>query len=698
MNSIVQEKLKKEIDIGSSENFLNRELSLLEFNKRVLVQARDKYTPLLERLFFLCIASLNMDEFFEIRVAGLKQQVAFGSLQSGPDNMTPSEQLQNISDAAHEIVEEQYRVMNEDVLPALKKEDIHCLDRNNWNQKQQKWIKDYFNRELLPILSPVGLDPAHPFPQVLNKSLNFIISLEGKDAFGRNSGIAIVQAPRALPRLVQLPQSCSSHQYDFVFLSSIIHHHADDLFPGMTVTGCYQFRITRNSDLLVSEEEVGDLMRALEGKLPSRRFAEAVRLEVPDNCPQEMIDYLTHQFNLQQNDVYQVNGPVNLNRLMAISQIVERPDLKYPPFTPGVHSRLMKNMDIFEAIKKADVLLHHPFQSFNPIIDFIRQAALDPNVLAIKQTLYRTEDDSSIVDALIRAAHEGKEVTVVIELRARFDEEENIELANELQAAGAHVSYGVVGHKTHAKMSLVIRREGRQLKRYVHLSTGNYHAGTARLYTDYGFLTTDMAITDDVQKVFQQLTALGKAGKRKKILQAPFTFHSGMLELIEREANAARNGKPARIIAKMNSLVEPTIIEALYTASQAGVKVDLIVRGICCLRPGIKGISENIQVRSIVGRFLEHSRIFYFHNEGDYEIFLSSGDWMDRNFFRRVETCFPVEEKRMKKKVLKEGLQIYLSDNTQSWQLQSDGSYKKNTPGNAAPKSAQSTLLKLYSS
>ncbi len=439
-------------------------------------------------------------------------------------------------------------------------------------------------------------------------------------------------------------------------------------------------------------------MRALEGKLPSRRFAEAVRLEVPDNCPQEMIDYLTHQFNLQQNDVYQVNGPVNLNRLMAISQIVERPDLKYPPFTPGVHNRLMKNMDIFEAIKKGDILLHHPFQSFNPIIDFIRQAALDPNVLAIKQTLYRTEDDSSIVDALIRAAHEGKEVTVVIELRARFDEEENIELANELQAAGAHVSYGVVGHKTHAKMSLVIRREGRQLKRYVHLGTGNYHAGTARLYTDYGFLTTDMAITDDVQKVFQQLTALGKPGKRKKILQAPFTFHSGMLELIEREANAARNGKPARIIGKMNSLVEPTIIEALYTASQAGVKVDLIVRGICCLRPGIKGISENIQVRSIVGRFLEHSRIFYFHNEGDYEIFLSSGDWMDRNFFRRVETCFPVEEKRMKKKVLKESLQIYLSDNTQSWQLQSDGSYKQNTPGNATPKSAQSKLLELYSS
>jgi len=687
---------EKEIDLKDSSFYINRELSLLEFNRRVLAQARDDSTPLLERLFFLCISSSNMDEFFEIRVAGLKQQVAFGSAQSGPDDMSPSEQLHYISETAHEIVDEQYRVLNDQLLPDLQKEGIHCLDRGKWTQKQQEWIKGFFNRELLPILSPVGLDPAHPFPQVLNKSLNFIISLEGKDAFGRNSGIAIVQAPRALPRLVQLPASCSTHEYDFVFLSSIIHAHAGDLFPGMNVTGCYQFRITRNSDLLVSEEEVGDLMRALEGKLPSRRFAEAVRLEVPDNCPQEMIDYLTHQFNLKHNDIYQVNGPVNLNRLMAISSVVENKSLKFPPFVPGVHSRVMKNMDIFEAIKKGDILLHHPYQSFNTVVDFVRQAAVDPNVLAIKQTLYRTEDDSSIVDALIKAAHEGKEVTVVIELRARFDEEENIELANELQSAGAHVSYGVVGHKTHAKMSLVIRREGRHLKRYVHLGTGNYHAGTARQYTDYSFLTNDLAITDDVQKVFQQLTALGKAGKRKKVLQAPFTFHKGMLELIEREEAFARDGKPARIIAKMNSLVEPTIIQSLYRASQAGVKIDLIVRGICCLRPGIKDVSDNIHVRSIVGRFLEHSRIFYFHNDGEFDIFLSSGDWMDRNFFRRVETCFPVEEKRMQKKLLKEGLQLYLSDNSQAWILQTDGSYKQVTPGNANPRSAQNTLLETY--
>jgi polyphosphate kinase len=696
MTTVAKKKARVRIDLDSPEHFINRKLSLLEFNRRVLAQAKVKSTPLLERLFFLCIASSNIDEFFEIRVAGLKQQVAFGSVQSGPDNMSPSEQLRKIRAVAHEIVEEQYSVLNEHILPGLKKEGIHCLDRNHWNQTQQKWIKSYFNRELLPILSPVGLDPAHPFPQVLNKSLNFIISLEGKDAFGRNSGIAIVQAPRALQRLVQLPQSCSNHAYDFVFLSSIIHNHAGDLFPGMKVTGCYQFRITRNSDLLVSEEDVGDLMRTLEGKLPSRRFAEAVRLEVHDNCPQEMIDYLTHHFKLQQNDVYQVNGPVNLNRLMEISQKVKRPDLKYPAFTPSVQSRLLKTKDIFKSIKKGDILLHHPYQSFNTVIDFVHQAALDPSVLAIKQTLYRTEDDSSIVDALIKAAQKGKEVTVVIELRARFDEEENIELANELQSAGAHVSYGVVGHKTHAKMSLAIRREGRLLKRYVHLGTGNYHAGTARQYTDYSFLTSDHSITDDVQKVFQQLTALGKPGKRKKILQAPFTFHKGMLELIEREIEFARKRKPARIIAKMNSLVEPTIIEALYRASQAGVKIDLIVRGICCLRPGIKGVSENIQVRSIVGRFLEHTRIFYFHNEGDYDIFLSSGDWMDRNFFRRVETCFPVEEKRMKKKLFKEGLQLHLSDNTQAWILQTDGSYKQSVPGNAKPRCAQTTLLKAH--
>ena len=683
-------------NLRNPDFYLNRELSLLEFNRRVLAQSTDKKIPLLERLFFLCISSSNMDEFFEIRVAGLKQQVSFGSAQRGPDGLSPSEQLSRISEVAHGIVQEQYRVLNEQILPNLAKEGIHFLLSNKWNAKQSDWIKAYFNRELLPMLSPVGLDPAHPFPQVLNKSLNFIISLEGKDAFGRNSGIAIVQAPRALPRLVQLPQSCASHAHDFVYLSSIMYKHTSDLFPGMKVTGCYQFRVTRNADLTVQEEEASDLLEAIEGQLGTRRFASAVRLEVQVDCPQEMIDFLLQKFNLRMNDVYQVNGPVNLNRMMAIQSMIQRPELKYPAFTPAVNKRVSKSQNIFEVIKKGDLLLHHPFQSFTTVVDLIRQATRDPDVLVIKQTLYRTGDDSSVVDALIEAAHEGKEVTVVIELRARFDEEENIELATELQEAGVHVSYGVVGHKTHAKMLLVVRREGRQLKRYVHLGTGNYHAGTARLYTDYGLITSDTALTEDVLKVFQQLTAMGKPGKLKKILQAPFTLHKSMLDLINREAENAAGGKPARIIAKMNALVEPSIIEALYRASQAGVRIDLIVRGICCLRPGIRGVSDNIHVRSIVGRFLEHSRIYYFHSGGEEKLFLSSADWMDRNFFRRVETCFPIEDKRMKKKILKEGFSYYLSDNTQSWTLQPDGSYKRNTPGNSKARNAQLQLLEHY--
>jgi polyphosphate kinase len=684
------------VNLRNPEYYLNRELSLLEFNKRVLTQARDAKIPLLERLFYLCIASSNLDEFFEIRVSGLKQQVAYGSTLRGPDNLSPSEQLNRISEVAHKLVKDQYRVLNEHMLPDLARAGIHFLLSPQWNSKQSEWIKAYFNRELLPVLSPVGLDPAHPFPQVLNKSLNFMISLEGKDAFGRNSGIAIVQAPRALPRLIQLPQSCATHDYDFVYLSSIIYKHAGDLFPGMKVTGCYQFRVTRNADIKVQEEEAGDLMVALEGKLTTRRFAQAVRLEVQEDCPQEMIDFLLQKFALQVTDVYQVNGPVNLNRLMSILPLIQRPDLRFPPFTPALPKRVGTSTDIFETIRKGDILLHHPFQSFGLVVDFLRQAAADPDVLVIKQTLYRTGDDSSVVDALVDAAHAGKEVTVVIELRARFDEEENIELANVLQEAGAHVSYGVVGHKTHAKMLLVVRREGRLLKRYIHLGTGNYHAGTARLYTDYGLLTSDTALTDDVQKVFQQLTAMGKPGKLKKLLQAPFTLHKATLEMINRESEFARKGRPARIIAKLNALVEPSIIEALYRASQAGVRVDLVVRGICSLRPGIKGVSDNIHVRSIVGRFLEHSRIFYFYNDGDYQLYCSSADWMDRNFFRRVEICFPIEEKRMKKKVLKEGLLNYLSDNTQSWLLQSDGSYKQSSPGSSKARCAQAQLLEHY--
>lgn len=683
----------EEVELTQPELYINRELSLLEFNRRVLELAKDEAIPLLERLKFLCICSTNLDEFFEIRVAGLKQQVAYGSVQRGPDNLTSAEQLRRISEKAHALVKEQYEVLNDILIPKLAGEGIRFLKRSEWTAKEAGWIKRFFNRELLPVVSPIGLDPAHPFPRILNKSLNFIVTLEGKDAFGRDSGIAIVQAPRSLPRLIPIPEPYAQAPHNFVFLSSIIHAHVGDLFPGMDATGCYQFRVTRNSELLVDDEEVDDLRRALEGELSSRRFADAVRLEVVDDCPADLTAFLLQQFKLAEADVYQCRGPVNLARLSAVYDLVHRPELKYPGFTPSQPLRITRNVNLFEAIHKGDILLHHPFQSFAPVVDFVRQAANDPDVLTIKQTLYRTGSDSAIVEALIDAARAGKEVTVVIELRARFDEAANIELANDLQEAGAHVLYGVVGHKTHAKMILVVRREGRQLRRYVHLGTGNYHARTARLYTDYGLFTCDAAIGEDVHKVFHQLTALGRPGKLKKLLQSPFTLHKTILKYIGRETRLAREGKPARIIGKMNALVEPQVIRALYEASQAGVRIDLIVRGICALRPGIKGVSENIHVRSILGRFLEHSRIFYFHNNGEEQVFCSSADWMERNFFRRIEVCFPIEDKRIKQRVIQEGLMSYLADYSQAWVLQGDGTYKRCAPGSHKPRSAQSALL-----
>ncbi len=683
-------------DLQRPELYINRELSQLEFNRRVLDLARDENVPLLERLKFLCIVSTNLDEFFEIRVSGLKQQAEYGSLQSGPDQLRAPDQLRRISEVAHALVVEQYRVLNEELIPRLAGHGVRFPRRADWDGKLADWVKRYFNRELLPVLSPMGLDPAHPFPKILNKSLNFMVSLEGKDAFGRNSGIAIVQAPRSLPRVINVPESYAQGPHDFVFLSSVIHAHVGDLFPGMKATGCYQFRVTRNSDLFVDDEDVEDLLRALKGELPSRRFGDAVRIEIADNCPPEMISFLLAQFELSEDDIYQVNGPVNLSRLMAIHDLVARPDLKYTPFTPSQPRRLTGDNDIFETIRKDDLLLLHPFQSFTPVVDFLRQSAMDPKVLAIKQTLYRTGSDSVIAQALIDAAKKGKEVTVVIELRARFDEEANIELADRLQEAGAHVVYGVVGYKTHAKMALVVRREERQLKRYVHLGTGNYHARTARLYTDLSLLTSDVAICEDVHKVFQQLTALGRPGKLRKLLQSPFTLHKGMLALIRQEAGAARAGKPARIIAKMNQLTDPTVVGALYEASQAGVRIDLVVRGVCVLRPGIKGVSENIHVRSIVGRLLEHSRVFYFFNGGEPLVFLSSADWMERNLYKRVEICFPVENKRLLARVVEESLHNYLSDNTQAWVLNADGSYRRLTPGAHKQRSAQQALLDEY--
>jgi polyphosphate kinase len=674
MNTISPEK----ITLDNPEFYLNRELSLLEFNWRVLQQALDTSVPLLERLNFLCISSTNLDEFFEVRVAGLVQKIEIGDPYLEADQITAQEALKLVNVRAQELVEEQYRVLNEVLLPELEQESIQVLPRASWNEEQTAWLREYFIEQVAPILSPIGLDSSHPFPRLLNKSLNFIVSLVGKDAFGRNRSLAILQAPRALPRVIELPEHLKNPgEHKFVFLSSIIHAYADDLFYGMKIKGCYQFRVTRNSDLAIDTEETSDLLVAISDELTQRNFGDEIRLEIAHNCPEEMVDFLCNECGMDSDKVYLVHGPVNLSRIQQVYELVERPDLKFKPFTQGRPSGLSKNKDIFQNIRKQDILLHHPYQSFTPVIDFLKTAASDPSVLLIKQTLYRTGAKSPIVDALVVAAHAGKEVTVVIELRARFDEEANVALASRLQEAGVHVVYGIVGYKTHAKMLLILRREANhKLRHYVHLGTGNYHRSTTRFYTDYGLLTANKEIGEDVSNLFVQLTSLGKVAKMHRMLYAPFTLHKSLLAKIKREIDNAEAGKPARIIAKVNSLVEPEIIQAFYRASIAGVKVDLIVRGICCLKPGVKGLSENIEVRSIIGRFLEHTRVFYFENNKTPEVWAGSADLMKRNLLRRVEVCFPIEGKRLRQRVI-DDLEIYLSDNTQAWLLAEDGRYHR---------------------
>jgi polyphosphate kinase len=673
---------------------LNREIGILEFNRRVLAQAEDADTPLLERLKFLCIVSSNLDEFFEIRVAELKETLRVNLSGTGADGMTPSEVFAAVNRIAHEIVERQYRLLNEKILPELDKAGVRFLRRNDLNEAQRAWIREYFFNEMMPVLTPIGLDPAHPFPRVFNKSLNFAVELEGRDAFGRASRAAIVQAPRILPRMIKLPRELRHEkEQSFVFLSSVLHEHASELFAGMSVRGCYQFRVTRNSDLFVDEEEVKNLRTALQGELPQRNLGAAVRLEIADNCPQAMAEFLLQQTELNPEDLYRVNGPVNLVRLMQIPELVNRPDLQFPAFRPGRPTALEKRPNIFAVVRKGDVLMHHPFQSFTPVVNFIQEAAKDPKVVAIKQTVYRIGTDSAIMEALIGAAKSGKEVTVVVELMARFEEEANINWAERLEEVGAHVVYGVVAHKTHAKIALVVRREDGKLRRYVHLGTGNYHPRTARLYTDFGLFTCNKNVCADVNEVFKQLTGLGKSGTLHHLWLAPFTLHAKIIAAIKNETRLAKAGKPARVIAKMNALLEPTIIEALYAASQAGVRVDLVVRGVCALRPGVPGLSETIKVRSIVGRFLEHTRIFYFRSDGAEKVYLSSADWMDRNFFRRVELCFPVLDKKLKQRVIKEGLKPYLKDNRQAWDMGADGHYARKRTRGTLPRSAQMMLL-----
>jgi polyphosphate kinase len=675
-------------DLNDANLYINRELSQLQFNIRVLEQALDERKPILERLKFLLIFSSNMDEFFEIRVAGLKSQIAFDHEIVGPDGLAPRRALAEISEITHKQIERQYTILNDRILPELARHGIRIVRRNEWSHKQKLWVRRYFRHEVAPLVTPIGLDPTHPFPLLVNKSLNFIVQLEGTDAFGRDSGLAIVPAPRVLPRLIRLPDDVSEGGENFVLLSSIIHAHTEELFPGMSVRGCYQFRLTRNADLTIDPEDVEDLARALRGELYSRRFGDAVRLEVADNCPPKLTENLLRQFGLATAEMYEVNGPVNLARLFGLASKTHRPELEYPPFTPSIPKALKKAEDLFQVIGRQDVLLLHPYESFAPVVDLLHQAAKDPSVLAIKQTLYRSGANSEIVDALVDAARAGKEVTVVIELRARFDEESNLTLASRLQAAGAMVIYGVVGVKTHAKLMLIQRREGDELVRYAHLGTGNYHTGNARLYTDYSLLTSDQALCEDVHKLFSQLTGMGKLLQMKKLLHAPFTLKKTLLDLIARETAHAAAGRPAQIIIKVNKM-----IKALYKASIAGVKIDLIVRGMCCLRPGVPGVSHNIRVRSIVGRFLEHSRVYWFANNGEEKLYLASADLMERNLDRRVETGFPIEGKKLQARLKKE-LDLYLSDNSSAWLLQPNGRYVRMQPGsNQTVRNVQAQLL-----
>ena len=681
-------------DLKAPQHYINRELSFLEFNQRVLAQAFDESVPLLERLRFLCISSNNLDEFFEIRVAGLKQLLELGSGQFAADALSLPEQLTSIHDRAMRLCSDQYRCLNDVLMPALQAEGISLQGRAAWSPAAERWLESYFEHEIEPVLSPLGLDPARPFPRIQNKSLNFIVRLRGKDAFGRDSEHAIVQVPRSLPRVVPVPTD--GPQKTLMLLSVIVHTFVQKLFAGIEVLGCYQFRVTRNSDLFVDEEEIDDLRRALEGELAHRRYGAAVRLETSSDCPEDMVQFLLQQFALTDVDSYRMPGPVNLNRLSAIYDLVQRPDLKYPIFTPGLPKRLLTNSDLFAVIRQNDILLQHPYQSFAPVMDFVRQAAADPQVLAIKQTLYRAGHESPVVDALVAAANAGKDVTVIVELRARFDEEANIELSNRLQEAGAHVMYGVVGYKTHAKIALVVRREPGGIRRYCHLGTGNYHPRTARAYTDYGMFTCNEEIGQDVHELFLQLTSLTQTPKLARLVQSPFGMHEAVISKLAREAEHARAGRPARVIAKLNALVEPQSIEALYRASRAGVKVDLIIRGVCALRPGVPGVSENITVRSIVGRFLEHSRVFYFENGGAPEMYCASADWMERNFFRRVEIAFPIQREEHRERILRD-LDLCLRDNTQAWELQSDGTYRRVVRGEQERAiSAQNELLAMY--
>jgi polyphosphate kinase len=667
--------------------YSNRELSWLEFNQRVVEEAEDSTNPLLERVKFLCIVSSNLDEFFEIRVAGLRQQRESKVSQAGPDGMSPNEQLVAISQRVRKMVDDQYRLWNETLVPGLEEQNIFFLPYEDLSDDEKKYYTDYFEKSVYPVLTPLAVDPVHPFPQLLNKSLNVAVELEGDEL---STHLAVVQVPRILPRL--LPYRAGERgTYRYIFIGNLIQAHVGSLFHGIKVKGAYQFRVTRNSDLYLDEEEAENMLKTIEIELRKRNRGAAVRLEVQKECPGHVSDQLLQTFGLDGDDLYAVDGPINFSRLMPVVAGFDRPDLKYKPFVPVVITGSGDGEDIFTQVRRKPILLHHPYDSFQTVLDFIEQAAEDPSVLAIKQTLYRTSGDSPVIASLAQAAESGKQVTVVIELKARFDEAANIKWAHTLQEAGVHVVYGIVGLKTHAKLALVVRKEEDGIRRYLHLGTGNYHPSTARLYTDLSLLTCDPVITNDCAELFNWLTGVSIFPELAKIKAAPKKLHEFVLDMIEREIDHAKAGKPAAIFAKLNSLVDTEVIEALYKASQTGVKIRLLVRGICCLRANVPGVSDNITLRSIVGRFLEHSRIYRFENAGRPELYLASADWMPRNFFRRVESCFPVEDPDHRAQ-LDEIINIYWASNVKAREQTSDRTYAKKKP-DGQPVDAQALFL-----
>lgn len=679
--------------LDNPDYYLNREFTALEFNERILQLAEDDNTPLLEKLRYVCICSNNLDEFFEIRISALKERIALSPQKTSSDGLTAFDTFNQLSKKTHLLTDKIYKFFNSKLIPALRKEHIYFYDINEWSDDINLWVRHYFKKEILPIISPIALDLAHPFPQLFNKSLNFIVSLTGKDAFDRNLNFAIVHAPRVLPRLVPLPTELCNNENYFIYLTSIIKAQINNLFPGMEINGCYSFRLTRNSDLYFNDEGVDDLADAVQRELSSRHYGNVVRLEIEYGCPKSIVNFILHKYKLKNEDLYYCNGPVNLQRLSNIIHQIKRPKLEYPQFIPQFPTILKQQKNIFTVLDEKDILVHHPYQSYEIVVNFVKQAAADPHVLAIKQTLYRTHINSSMVQALVEASRAGKEVTAIIELRARFDEESNLHLATKLHEAGVLVLYGIVGFKTHAKMTLVVRRTHNKLKPYIHLGTGNYHEETTKHYTDFGLLTSHPELTNDTQSIFQQLTGLGKLLKLKEIYHSPFTLQKRILFLIEQCALNAKKGKNSKIILKVNGLTDQTIIQALYLASKNGVNITLIVRGACCLKPNIVGVSENIRVISIVGRFLEHHRIYYFQYADEEHLYCASADLMERNLYARIEIMFPILSTECKKRIKDEIFKNYLKDNTNTWELQKDGTYKAIRNGNY---NAQEKLLELY--